>query len=96
MPSAPKPRLVNVSFFTEILIKSKSAGDELPLYVSSQIHRNVYEHAVIKKIPVHVGLYQVQEKKRAPPMIPKDYTERVEIVPCDDDWPGYEERVAEY
>lgn len=29
-------------------------------------------------------------------MVKKDYTERVEIVPCDDGWPGYEETVVEF
>ena len=28
-------------------------------------------------------------------MSKEEYTERVEIVPCDDDWPGYEETMAE-
>jgi hypothetical protein len=27
---------------------------------------------------------------------PKRIGERVDIVPCDDGWPGYEERVAEF
>ncbi len=28
-------------------------------------------------------------------MSKEEYTERVEIVPCDDGWPGYEETMAE-
>jgi len=28
-------------------------------------------------------------------MSKEEYTERVEIVPCDDGWPGFEEKVLE-
>jgi len=33
--------------------------------------------------------------QRVPPMPKEDYTERVEVVPYDDGWPGFEEKVLE-
>lgn len=44
----------------------------------------------------HLNLYEEKRNQRAPPMVKKDYTERVEIVPCDDGWPAYEETVVEF
>jgi hypothetical protein len=56
----------------------------------------IYKRTVIKKILIHLNLYEEKGNQRAPPMVKKNYTERVEIVPCDDGWPGYEETVVEF
>ncbi|MCP4340650.1 MAG: hypothetical protein GY799_17640 [Desulfobulbaceae bacterium] len=56
----------------------------------------IYKRTVIKKILIHLNLYEEKGNQRAPPMAKKDYTKRVEIVPCDDGWPGYEEMVVEF
>jgi hypothetical protein len=56
----------------------------------------IYKRTVIKKILTHLNLYEERGNQRAPPMTKKDYTERVEIVPCDDGWPGYEETLVEF
>jgi hypothetical protein len=45
---------------------------------------------VIKKILVHLGLFQEQEHKLEPPSSPKESPERV-IELYDDGWPEYEE-----
>jgi len=50
----------------------------------------IYEYSVIKKILVHLGLYQVQEEKRGPPVPPAKCPERF-VEPYDDGWPEYEE-----
>jgi hypothetical protein len=51
---------------------------------------------VIKKILIYLNMNEEKGNQRAPPMTKKDYTERVEIVPCDDSWPGYEETVVKF
>ncbi len=47
------------------------------------------------EILIHSNLYEEKDNQRVPPMVKKDYIERVEIVQCDDGWPGYEETVVE-
>jgi hypothetical protein len=41
----------------------------------------IYEYSVIKKILVHLGLYQVQEEKRAPPVPPAQNVQRELLNP---------------
>ena len=55
-----------------------------------KIIRFIYKRTVIKKTLTHLKLYEDKGNQRAPPRPEIDYTERVEIVPCDDGWPEYE------
>ncbi len=55
----------------------------------------IYKRTVIKKILTHLNLYEEKGNQRAPPMLEMNYTERVELVPCDDGWPEYEEAFFE-
>lgn len=55
----------------------------------------IYKRTVIKKILTHLNLYEEKGNQRAPPMLEMNYTERVELVPCDNGWPEYEEAFFE-
>jgi hypothetical protein len=50
---------------------------------------------MIDKAKFHLNLYKVENSQRAPPMPKEDSTERVKIVPYDDGWPGFEEKIME-
>jgi hypothetical protein len=50
----------------------------------------IYEKTVIKKILIHLGVYE-EKNQRAPPAALPEYTEPIEIVPYDDGWPGYDD-----
>jgi hypothetical protein len=56
----------------------------------------IYKRSVIKKILSHLNLYEEDSNQRAPPTPEKGYIERVQIVPYDDGWPGYEETEVEF
>jgi hypothetical protein len=48
----------------------------------------IYEHAVIKKILIHLNLYSVPKQQRAPPEVALEPHKR-KYVSYDDGWPGY-------
>ena len=50
----------------------------------------IYQRKAIKKILNHLGIFEAQESKRAPPLPPKKCFETV-IEPYVDGWPEYEE-----
>jgi len=54
----------------------------------------ICKKAVIRKILTHIGVYE-EKKQRAPPVAPPEYAEPIDIVPCDDGWPGYDEPVLD-
>jgi len=56
----------------------------------------IYKKTVIKKILVHLGVYEEKKNQRAPPPAPPEYTEPIEIVHDDDGWPGYDEQVFDF
>ena len=60
-----------------------------------KIIRFIYKRTVIKKMLTHLNLYEEQGNQRAPPIPKVNYTERVEVFPCDDGWPGFEEKVLD-
>lgn len=47
------------------------------------------------EILTHLNLYEEKGNQRAPPIPKEDYTERVEVVPYDDGWPDFKEKVLE-
>ena len=53
----------------------------------------ICEHQVIRKILVHLKIYE-EKRQRAPPT-KKTALKEVEMAPYDDGWPGYEEPVVE-
>ncbi len=55
----------------------------------------IYKRTVIKKILTRLNLYEEQGNQRAPPMPKEEYTERVDVIPYDDGWPGFEEKVLD-
>jgi hypothetical protein len=55
----------------------------------------IYKKTVIKKLLTHLNLYEEKANQRAPPMSEMKYIEPVELVPCEDERPEYEEAVFE-
>ena len=55
----------------------------------------IYKRTVIKKILTVLNFYEEKGNQQAPPMPKEDYTERVEVVPYGDGWPGFEEKVLD-
>jgi hypothetical protein len=49
----------------------------------------IYKRMVTKKILTHLNVYDGRKNLRAPPAAHSKYTERVEIFPYDDGWPGF-------
>ncbi len=60
----------------------------------SFIDGSIFYLKVIKKILIQLGLYQMQEKKRGPPIPLAKCPERV-VEPYDDGWPEYKEDFVE-
>ena len=88
-----RPKKVPPLIWHESIKKVKEVDPLLCSHCSGlmKIVSFIYEYAVVKKILVHLCLYQVQEQKRGPPVVqPSKYTERV-IEPYDDGWPEYED-----
>lgn len=56
----------------------------------------IYKKTVIKKILMHLGVFEEKKNQRAPPRFAPEFIESPEIVPCDDGWPGYDELVYEF
>lgn len=44
----------------------------------------------------HSGVYEEKTNQRVPPAVLPEYTEQVETVPYDDNWPGYDEPVFDF
>lgn len=55
----------------------------------------IYKKTVIKKILVHLGVYEEKKNQRAPLPAPPEYIMPIEIV-HDDGWPGYDEQVLDF
>ena len=57
----------------------------------------IYKRIEIKKILIHLSVYEERKNQRTPPQINKENTKpAVEIVPYDDGWPEYEEAVLDF
>lgn len=51
---------------------------------------------MIKKILIHLNIFEEKKNQRAPPRATAEYSEPPEIVPYDDGWPGYDEPVFDF
>jgi len=56
----------------------------------------IYKKMVIKKILTHLNIFEEKKNQRAPPLLEKNNSERVKIVPFEDCWPVYEELLYEF
>jgi hypothetical protein len=55
----------------------------------------IYKKAVIKKILIHLNIFEEKKNQRAPPRFIPD-AQTPEIVPYNDGWPGYYEPVFDF
>ncbi|MCP3890801.1 MAG: hypothetical protein GY702_18305 [Desulfobulbaceae bacterium] len=56
----------------------------------------IYKKAVIKKILIHLNLYEERGNQRAPPTRRVGNIERIKVEPYDDGWPKYDEPVFDF
>lgn len=42
-----------------------------------------------QKILIHLNVFEEKEEQRVQPAAKPKYSERVEVIPCDDGWPEY-------